>query len=232
MERFLRIMAAIGGFFFAVAVMLFLTDPVHAASPRYCDARATLAWHIAQAMEDGTPIANINLEFEVPPATAELAQARERWVEALKAEVQATALAISGQGAASADAIARAIAEKCRAALTERSTDAGGRMIRAASSERIDPQRGPGFDDCSEQLVDQVFIGNMIGSGRATFDELRTIAVNSQTRLGAERFKAVWILLDEAEAAVTRATQTSQDPHAAIQKWFDGYWKACMQGAN
>lgn len=72
------------------------------------------------------------------------------------------------------------------------------------------------YDECSRQLVDEVFIGNQLGSGRATPDELRNLALNSKQPLEAERLQKVLKLIDEAEKA------------QSIQVWFDKYWKICL----
>ena len=88
----------------------------------------------------------------------------------------------------------------------------------AASSEQIG--KHPRYDECSRILQDQVFIGNQLGSERATPDELRMLAMTSKQPLDPERLQKVLKLIDEADDAMKKQ---------GVQAWFDGYWKSCLQ---
>lgn len=213
-NRFIDYLLILTSAAFGVAAMVLMPTPAHAQdkTPAYCEARVHLAELILDGMKDGTPIENINVVFERAAPTAEMEKAREDWVQTLKAEILLERLSSKDDVR-----IVRAIAARCNG----REVSAG--FIHAASSEAIaKPSR---TQECSELLVDQIYIGNMLGNDRATPDELRTIAANtaSAKRITPERLYAILPLIDAAEKA-QKANK--------LQEWFDEYWHACVDGAS
>lgn len=191
----------------------------------YCNARAGLSLRILNAMEDGTRIDQINIGFEQPPESLEMERAREDWVAQLKVEITAAIATIPREKDDWAQRVAQKIIEKCWYDYGKRRVEKQSALPglrRCASSEAL-PQ-STRFNQCSEQLADQVLIGNMIGGGGGTAGDLRTMAARSEQQLGPERFRKVLALIDEAEK--------SQAKEGGVQAWFDNYWHACMDGAN
>lgn len=250
MERFLNIILIITGVLFVTAAAMTLFPMrVQAAVPDlkqetigYCTARANLAMTILHAMEDGTPIENINIAFQEPPPSPEMEQAREAWVAALKVELSAAMAAVPRDKDDWAQRVAQKVIEKCWYDYGKRrvekqtaapvtfgfirtASDVYPRwgLIRTASSQAIADPKAARAQECSESLGDQVLIGNMLGSGKGTADDLRAMAQNSAADLGPERVEKIQHLIDEADAAHQKG---------AIQAWFDDYWHACLDGAN
>lgn len=249
MERILNFTLGLIGVLFAIAATLWLSSPVHAAVPDlkqetlgYCEARANLALSVLRGMEDGTPIENINIQFEQPPVTEEMATARDAWITGLKLEIVMASEAVQRDKPDWSQRVAQKIIEKCwydygkkrvekqsAAPVTfgfiRTASDVYSRLglIRTASSQAIADPKVARVEECSETLADQVLIGNMLGSGKGTADDLRAMAANSAAKLGPERFEKIQQLIDEADAAHQKG---------AVQAWFDDYWHACLDGAN
>lgn len=210
------------------------------ATVGYCTARANLAMTILHAMEDGTPIENINIAFQEPPASPEMETARDAWVTALKLEITFAMEAIPRDKEDWTQRVAQKIIEKCWYDYGKRRTEKQTAkpeyfrhaasdvyprwgLIRTASSQAIADPKAARAQECTESLGDQVLIGNMLGSGKGTADELRTMAANSAADLGADRIEKIRHLIDEADAANQKGD---------LQAWFDDYWHACLDGAN
>ena len=144
---------------------------------------------------------------------------RDMWVDALKDEIRAAMLQVPETVPEYAQRVGQKVAEKCAYEYgASRSKKTPVRFIKTASSQQFKDGASARFEQCSERLADQVYIGNMLGRRQASADELRAIALQSSESLGQERFDKVMKLIDEAEQA--------QD----VQAWFDAYWKPCLAG--
>lgn len=232
MERFMHFILITSGLGFVACAVWLVATPAHAApvdelqrnTLGYCEARASLALLIIKDAEDGTPLANINIHFQQPPATPELQRAREEWVEALKVEIAAAMQAVPRELDEWQQRVGQKIIEKCwydYGKQRRHQSAAPGTLLHAASSQAIATPETVRFNQCSAQLVDEIHAGNMLGTGRFTPDELRAGALEAADELGLERFDHVMHIIDAAEAA---------QQQGRLQAWFDALWRPCMDG--
>lgn len=234
MERCLNVLVAVCGLFYVLAAFLFLAafpHGAHAASPnlgqatlQYCNDRAKLARDIARDMERGATTDQINIGWKEAAESEEEAAGMEKWVAELKAEINAAALTVPREKADWAQLVAQKIIEQCWYDYGKhrvgKHTAAPG-FIRAASSQVIADPKAARYATCSEVLMDEVHAGNMLGSGRATAEELRGYALASAEDLGLKRFDKVMKIIDAAEKAQS---------DNKLQAWFDALWAPCLAG--
>lgn len=209
-------------YWFLAALIFFVAVESHAEPQlgqetlEYCMNRGKLAVQIVQDVRKGFTLEQINMGWRTKPDSPQDAVDRDMWVEALKDEIRAAMLQVPETAAEYAQLVGQKVAEKCAyeyGASKARKTPV--HFIKTASSQQFKDGANARFDQCSERLSDQVYIGNMLAR-HSSADELREIALKSN--LGPARFDKVMKLIDEAEKA--------QD----VQAWFDGYWKPCLAG--
>ena len=157
MERFINVIAALCGIFFALSALAeqeqdFFPEDTHwvaatkkdAEKPNlnqgtldYCTARGGLALQVAHALEEGFAIDHINLAFEMPAVSEEQAQGREDWNEELKKEVGREAAAMSSDPDW-AQRVAQKVIERCWKEYGERKElKKPGKLHPVASSENL-----------------------------------------------------------------------------------------------